>query len=785
MGNSNNESFLTFILVFLAILLGVMQVFTVVAITVVNKNNAAHNIEDTIDHLQKSAQSYLSLPLWQFNTLVIDNYLSTLIDDNHIIYISIVSTEGFFKELAEDKYKENTFSHFQKSTHFISTSSPLMYEGKKIGLIRIVFDKESFYPPRSMTHVLLMGVNCILVLFVVFLFYYFLKSHIIAPLQSMTEGLRSNGNKSLLNLYSKRFIITEIHNLAETLCYSARESETRKEETYHANELQEINKKLQMEIVERHQAEKMLKKSEEKFLSVLNNSPDTLYNINLNSGTFDYVSPSCIFTTGYEQDELVSMGLKGIMKFFHRNDIPSIKKHFLSHLSADSLSPETTTIEYRFNHKNLGYRDISDTRTVIFNTKGKPTSIVGSARDITDQKEAEVEGVKLQAKLRQSQKMEAIGTLAGGIAHDFNNILGAILGYADMVKDDVVPGSSVDRDLDEIIRAGDRAKDLVKQILAYSRKEVQEQINTSIKTIVKETVKLMRATIPSSITISVHIDQKCGNILADPTQIHQVIMNLCANASHAVEQKEDGEISVSLTREPGYGLRTGDVSLPPIDTYVVLKISDNGVGIPPGIIDRIFDPYFTTKEAGKGSGMGLTVVSGIVKAHGGAIAVESDLDSGTSFIVYLPEVPPETAKEKERRERIHKGVGNIMLVDDEEAIVSITQRRLERMGYEVASFTKSREALHYFQQHHDEFDLIISDQTMPELTGDQLTREILSLRHDIPVILCSGYSDTINEEKAQLVGVKAFLMKPVDKYELSKVVNSIIRGEEADPSQAT
>lgn len=380
----------------------------------------------------------------------------------------------------------------------------------------------------------------------------------------------------------------------------------------------------------------------------------------------------------------------------------------------------------------------------------------------------------IESKLRQSHKMEAIGTLAGGIAHDFNNILAAILGYADMAKDDIPEYSPAKYQIDQVLKAGNRAKDLVKHILSFSRKEAQERIPVQIHLIANEALKLLRASIPTTVKIQQNIDPACGNILADPTQIHQVLMNICTNAAQAMDEN-GGVLDVSLDCVEFD--ENGMVEGTKVGSYVRLVIKDMGAGIDSKVIDRIFDPYFTTKETGKGSGMGLAVVHGIVKSHDGMMTVESNPGEGTTFYVYFPRTKNHIQEEIEDTEPLPMGKERILVVDDEKSLVDLIKQRVERLGYQVTAMTSSVEALELFRSQPNSFDLVISDQTMPELTGARLAKKIMEIRPNIPIIICSGYSSKMDAEKANYAGISAFIMKPVDKKDLAKTIRQVLNGK--------
>jgi len=395
--------------------------------------------------------------------------------------------------------------------------------------------------------------------------------------------------------------------------------------------------------------------------------------------------------------------------------------------------------------------------------------------DISERKRSEEEKTKLQAQLNQAQKMEAIGVLAGGIAHDFNNILGVILGYTEMAREDAAPDSPYRQDLDRVLASAHRAKDLVKQILAFSRQSGVDRIPIKIQPMVKESLKMLRASIPTTIAIKESVYPQAGVVLADPTQIHQVVMNLCTNAFHAMETT-GGVLSVSVGTAKIDHSTTGDgLDIPPGE-YALLTVSDTGAGIRADIIDKIFDPYFTTKEIGKGTGMGLSITHGIVKSYGGAITVESTLGQGTTFRVYLPVVQDEEKRFEEPQEA-PRGKGRILFVDDEEVIAQMSTEILERLGYTVTMRSNSIEALAAFQNDPTRFDLVITDQTMPGMTGTDLARRLLQIRPELPVILCTGFSNLVDEGSAKAMGIKGFALKPLTKSSIGQLIRKVLNGD--------
>jgi nitrogen-specific signal transduction histidine kinase/CheY-like chemotaxis protein len=399
------------------------------------------------------------------------------------------------------------------------------------------------------------------------------------------------------------------------------------------------------------------------------------------------------------------------------------------------------------------------------------------ATDISERLKAEGEREKFEEELRQIQKMESIGTMAGGIAHDFNNILSAIMGYLELAKMQLSPESPVNNDLEEVFKASLRAKDLVQQILTFSRRTKIEKKPIKLNLLVKEGIKLIRASIPTTIEIRQQIPDQCPNVIADPTQIHQIVMNLCTNAYHAMRDS-GGIINISL-KEITIGSENHlmEHSLEP-GPYLLLEISDTGEGIPAENLTKIFEPYFTTKEVNEGTGLGLSVIHGIVKSHHGHISTYSEVGKGTTFKVYLPaEEEDEEIKYQATDKGISGGSEKIILVDDEESLVKIGSKLLGALGYEVSAFTNSPEALQAFREAPNDYDLIITDMTMPVLTGAKLAQEAKRIRPDIPIILCSGFTENLNEESARKMGISAYLTKPVRQEDLANTIRRVLESD--------
>ena len=412
-----------------------------------------------------------------------------------------------------------------------------------------------------------------------------------------------------------------------------------------------------------------------------------------------------------------------------------------------------------------GPRNFRIVSSPIFDEQGKVTSAIEMVEDITER-------LTLERQLRQAQKLEPIGQLAGGIAHDFNNILSSIIGYTELALDDTKKGSLLADNLQEVYTAGNRAKDLVKQILAFARQSNEEIKPVKVDTIVKESLKLIRSTIPTSIEIKQNIKSN-SLIMGNSTQIHQVLMNLCTNAAQAMEDS-GGILEVGLA-DIEFNVKSpiAQLGLKP-GKYVKVTISDTGPGIAPDIIGHIFDPYFTTKDVGKGTGLGLAMVHGIIQNYGGKIIVDSELDRGTVFSIYLPKTKEHGDYQSYEEDELPSGYERILFIDDELAIVKMNGQILERLGYQVTVRTSSVEALELFRSKSDDFDLVITDMTMPNMNGDELAMELIALRSDIPVILCTGYSRKVTDEKAAELGIKAFAYKPIVKADLAKTVRKVL-----------
>ena len=539
-------------------------------------------------------------------------------------------------------------------------------------------------------------------------------------------------------------------------------------------------------ITERKRAEEELKEREEKYRTLVESSTDAILMMDNERKIVSY-NQAFLDLFGYKKHEVEGKSIRII----HQSDekFQSFTDTAYTVIEKDGFFRG----EWGFICKDGTILPVETVTSAIKSPDGSTSGYVAIIRDITERIQAKEESVRLETQLQQAQKMEAIGTLAGGIAHDFNNILAAIIGFAELAKMRVPEDSEILPNLDQILKSGNRAKTLIQQILAFSRKQELEQKPLQLKYIVKESLKFLKSTLPTDIEIKQDIAKDVGIVNADPSQMQQVIMNLCTNAGHAM-QEEGGVLGINLQnvsigdwrfrnsefkdKEKQSAIRNPkfEIGLDP-GPYLRLTVRDTGHGMTPDVKDRIFEPYFTTKEKGVGTGLGLSVVNGIIDSHGGTITVYSEPGKGSTFHVYLPLIQEEAIKpEIDEQARILTGNERILFIDDEPTIVEIGKQMLERLGYEVTTKTSSIEALELFRNNPDQFDLVITDMTMPKMTGDKLAKELMKIRPDIPIIICTGFSERISEEKAKGMGIKAFAMKPLVMQDLAKTVRKVLDG---------
>ncbi|MBN2192937.1 MAG: PAS domain S-box protein [Polyangiaceae bacterium] len=518
------------------------------------------------------------------------------------------------------------------------------------------------------------------------------------------------------------------------------------------------------DITDRKRTDEALRQSEQRLRAILEGAANVAFVITDADAESPHIvefSPGAENTFGYRSEEILGQSLFTLLD-----------------------QPEATALRVAYERMRQGHEGYSGEimlrrragsrfpalyhTNALRDESGEMSFVLGVGLDVSEQR-------RLESFLQQAQKMEALGTLAGGIAHDFNNILGAVMGYTELAllalpRDSVVAGH-----LSEVLVAATRATELVRQILAFSRRSDEEVRPIQIGPIVREAMKMLRASIPRTIEIRPEVATELGCVVADPTRIHQVLMNLCTNAAHAMREN-GGLLTVEIEDTDVAEPTTAIVPNCPPGAYVRLTVRDTGHGIAPTHLDRIFDPYFTTKAKGVGTGLGLAVVHGIVESYGGVIGVKSQLDEGTTFDILLPRLAEATAVQNKASSLLPRGTERILVIDDEEALVAPMVLSLGRLGYRATGETNPNTALEMVRATPDAFDLVITDQTMQHMTGDRLAREVHAVRPDLPIVICTGFSETLTEERALALGASALLEKPVSLNTLAWIVRAVLEG---------
>ena len=741
------QKFILCILLFsslITLLLTVIQLY-------VGYKNGIDSIEKSICQIESTYLDSIINNLWISDLQLLQTQLYGLVKLKDMQYVDIVDKN-------ETLLKAGIF----KDTRVITKKFSLAYTyGDKtvsLGTLRVVYTLENLYNHLAKEAIIIIISQSIVIFFVsgfiFFVFYLLVARHLYA----LVNYAGSLGVKTLKTPFSlKRNRMNWGKDELDILAEAVNGMRVNLNESY---------SKLKDEIAERKQAEHALRQSETHLRTLINSIPDLVW---LKDCEGVYLSCNSKFERFFGAKKIDIVG-KTDYDFVDKKQADSFREN-------DKIAMATNRpflIEETIVYADDGHVEYLETKkTPVSDHKGRLIGVLGIARDITDRKKTEEEKAKLKTRLQQSQKMEAIGTLAGGIAHDFNNILYPLIGFAEMLQEDLPDDSPEQESVLQVLQAAMRAKDLVKQILAFSRKSEQALKPIRLQSLLKEILKLLKASIPKTIHIRLDIASDCGLVVADPTQIHQVVMNLATNAYHAMQEK-GGSLKISLSQTQIYTKDSGLPELLPGD-YAVLKVADTGTGIDKHLMNKIFDPYFTTKDTSKGSGLGLSVVLGIVKSCNGTILVNSEPGAGTEVRVYLPVMKQTTQMEKKvRSDPIQGGTERILIVDDEEMIVDMEKQMLERLGYNVTALTDSLEALEVFETGPNGFDLVITDMTMPHMTGVQLADKIKSIRQDIPVIICSGFSDQIDAETSKKMGIQGYLIKPVTRNEIAGLVRTVL-----------
>ena len=522
----------------------------------------------------------------------------------------------------------------------------------------------------------------------------------------------------------------------------------------------------ELELIRKNnRTEQALIESEKKYRNLVESTQDQIWSIDIH-GKHTFINKAFTDILGYEVNEIID---KPITSLVHPDDKKKIKELFLQSIEKKC---GWDNVVNRWVHKDGSFKYIESTSSPVIDTDGNLIGFNGVDRDITDRK-------KMESEVLQTKKLESMGVLSGGIAHHFNNILGIILGNSELALEEMPKSISSYSYVNNIKIASMRASEIIKQLIYFCQKNEPVMIPRKVSLIVKDSLELLRTIIPSTIEIRNNIKTTKDIILADPLQINQIIMNLCINATPLMEA-DGGLIEITIDNVSLKESYINNFSDLKSDNYIKLSVRDTGPGINPEIIGKIFDPFFTTKDVGKGFGLGLAIVYGIVKEHNGTIKVDSKLGEGTTFNILFPEYKEEgkidfVDREKQKEENINiKGKESILFIDDIEDITVITKDLLEHLGYHVESTTDPREAINIFLKKPFMFDLVISDMAMPYMTGITLFKKLKQIRKDIPFIICTGFSELINEEKAKELGISDFVMKPIDRHNLAQIIRNVL-----------
>ncbi len=532
-------------------------------------------------------------------------------------------------------------------------------------------------------------------------------------------------------------------------------------------ELREQAEQLEAEVCERKRAQEALLMSEERYRTLFEDANDAIFL--LDKRRFTSCNQRAVELTGRSRDELLGMGPLELSPAAQPDGRTTAE--LFEEVQAATLRTGRHVFEWRQQTPDGAPQDVEVSLSVVELAEGR--QLMAHVRDVTDRKLAEADKRDLELRLGHLRRMEAVATLAGGIAHDFNNILGAIMGYTELASLHTAEGSPAQRHLEHVMGASSRAKDLVGRILAFSRHAEQQREPLDLSPIVKESLRFLRASIPTTIEIRHDLGSTPAYVHADVGQMHQLIMNLGTNAYHAMRET-GGVLEVGLERVVSVGPGVSGAPPQSAGPFILLTVRDSGIGMDASTARRCFDPFFTTKAKGEGTGMGLSVVHGVVKAHGGALGVESRPGEGSLFSVWLPaldELQPEPAAGELLLPRGHE---RVLLVDDDPMLLRAVGRLLEFAGYAVTAKASSNDALALLQGEPNGFDLLITDQTMPGLTGADLARQVHQLFPELPIVICTGYSDLLDEPKALALGARALLHKPLDRATLTRVVRQVL-----------
>ncbi len=726
-------------------------------------------IEDQFTRIEEIFQKPLTRALWFFNENSLKLQLEGISNLRDIEYLELIGENDVFIAVGKKISKKNVINEL-----------PLIHKGniseREIGRLNIVASLSSVYSrlyKRMITILISQGIKTFLVsTFIFFIVHYLVIKHLIF-LNTYLRNLKAGKPTPILRLRRNQ---SPSDDELDQMVFSINDMAERQHKTFEEIEqivkdrttiLDSTNNQLKHEISDRRLAEEARWESETRFKTMFEQAPLGVALIDSFTGQIYEVNPRFAEIAGRTIDKMSTIDW---MSITHPDDV----QEDLDNMAALNAGKITGfTMNKRYLHPDGSYVWIMMTIAPLKETEQNHKQHLCMIDDITQQIHAEEEKTILEDRLRQSQKMQAVGTLAGGIAHEFNNLLGVIMGCADMARDETPKDSFAKVQLDKVMKASYRVKDLVKQILTFSRQSQQQRISANLCPLVKESVKLIQSSIPSSVETQINIVSAHGNTLVDPTEIQQIVMNFCSNAVWAM--KEQGILTINLSE---VNLTNHDKLIPKglsAGSYLKLSFRDTGCGMDQKTVSQIFDPFFTTKEVGQGTGMGLAIVYGIITSYGGTITVESEVGTGTTFHLYFPVTDtPATEEHMEEEGKDPGGTERILFVDDQEMYAEMGEDMISRLGYDVDLKIDSTEALGVFKAGPEKYDLVITDQIMPDLSGEELVKEIRSIRPEIPIILCTGYSTQMDEKKAESLGINAFAYKPIVKKDIAMLIRKVL-----------
>ena len=694
---------------------------------------AYDRINQAIETLYNKNQEIVYIEIYDQTAHII-----AFVGDIPKVHISIEEINQLFRKDSLSNHQTDINQDYNELMTFLNIGD------RHLGLIRLGLTRKYLHEQLRKNIQYFLGLFIIAIAITSLIFYIFTNKWIVVPIINVSKIMKNFGHDELPTLFNN---IKE-HNK------SIRKDEIGTMSTTFEWMISSIIKRT----TEKEKAEEKLRKSEERLKAIFEANPDpvVVYDVN---GYPLYLNPAFTEIFRWTVNELQGRRIPFVPEDQEKLTNVKIKEIYKS---GNPVRFETK----RFS-KHGETIDVLLSAAIIKSLQGINTGLVVNLTDITEQK-------NIEDQLRQSQKMEAIGTLAGGIAHDFNNILSGIFGYTQLAEMHINNPEKSKKDLDQVVKGAERAAELVQQILTFSRQVEYKKNPLELFFIVKEAIKFLRSSIPTTIEIQESISSR-ALVLANSTQIHQVVINLCTNAYHAMSDS-GGILSVELNDVEVKPQSDSMDSASKPGNYVKLEVRDTGHGMDKKALERIFDPYFTTKDVDKGTGLGLAVVDGIVKKHNGFIRIYSKIGHGSTFQVFWPIIAKEESNNsfEKKKTGLAKGTEQIMLVDDETDIIVTSQAILERQGYKVTVFKDGLSALQAFTKDPDFFDLVITDMTMPQMTGDELATKILKIRQKIPIILCTGFSETMSEEKAASMGIKGFLLKPMAMRDLSQKVRDVL-----------